>query len=123
MPNNVAHFSVHASDVNRARRFYEAVFGWEFEAWGPPDFYRIHTGNQENPGIQGALQQRREPVEGRGIIGYECTISVESLDEVAASIERHGGKITMPKSEIEGVGWLLQFEDTEGNIAFAMRYD
>ena len=123
MPHNVAHFSIHAGDVERARRFYQAVFGCEFEAWGPPDFYRIRTANEEDPGIHGALQKRNHPIEGRGMIGYECTIAVESLDEIAVSIEQHGGKITMPKSQIEGVGWLVQFEDTEGNIAFAMRYD
>ena len=37
MPNNVVHFAVHADDLPRARRFYEAVFGWRFEPWGPPD--------------------------------------------------------------------------------------
>jgi uncharacterized protein len=53
MPNNVASFAIHATDVQRARRFYEAVFGWQFEPWGPPDFYLIHTGDETNPGVQG----------------------------------------------------------------------
>ena len=30
--NDVQHFAVAADDVERARRFYEAVFGWRFEA-------------------------------------------------------------------------------------------
>ena len=34
VPNNVAHFAITATDVDRARAFYEAVFGWRFEAWG-----------------------------------------------------------------------------------------
>ena len=38
--HNIAHFDVAADDVERARRFYERVFGWRFEAWGPPDFSR-----------------------------------------------------------------------------------
>jgi predicted enzyme related to lactoylglutathione lyase len=36
MPNNLAAFSIHVDDVNRARTFYEAVFEWVFEPWGPP---------------------------------------------------------------------------------------
>ena len=36
MPNDVAHFAIHADDCQRAKRFYEEVFGWTFEPWGPP---------------------------------------------------------------------------------------
>ena len=31
MPNNIAHFSIHADDCERAKTFYERVFGWTFE--------------------------------------------------------------------------------------------
>ena len=123
MPNNVAHFAIHADDVERARAFYEGVFGWRFEAWGPPDFFLIHTGTEDDPGILGALQKRREPVEGKGVVSYECTVSVESVDEIAAAVEKHGGRVVMPKTTIPTVGTLIQFEDTEGNVAGAMRYD
>ena len=44
MPNNLSFFAINADDVPRARTFYEAVFGWGFEPWGPPDFYLIETG-------------------------------------------------------------------------------
>jgi len=42
--NNIRHFAIGADDLDRARAFYESVFGWRFEAWGPPGFYLIHTG-------------------------------------------------------------------------------
>ena len=54
MPNNISHFAIQADDVERARRFYSAVFGWTFEAWGPPGFYRILTGTAADPGDTGA---------------------------------------------------------------------
>ena len=53
MPNNLSSFAIHADDVQRARRFYEAVFGWRFEPWGPPDFYLIHTGDEARPASKG----------------------------------------------------------------------
>ena len=40
MANHIAHFEIFASDVERARRFYEQVFGWRFEVGGPPDLAR-----------------------------------------------------------------------------------
>ena len=60
--NNVCHFAIHADDVGRARTFYEQVFGWRFEEWGPPDFYLIKTSNEQSPGILGALQKRTQPL-------------------------------------------------------------
>ena len=123
MPHNVVHFSIHAGAVERAREFYGRVFGWRFQAWGPPDFYLIQTGDGERPGIQGALQKRQHPVEGRGVIGFECTIAVDDLPAIARSVEEHGGRVVVPEMEIPTVGRLIQFADTEGNLACAMRYE
>ena len=46
MPNNSRFFAINADDVPRARKFYETVFGWSFEPWGPPGFYLIETGKE-----------------------------------------------------------------------------
>ena len=59
MPNSVDFFAINADDVPRARRFYETVFGWTFEPWGPPGFYLIET-EQQAGAIRGALQERRD---------------------------------------------------------------
>ncbi len=123
MPNNVVHFAVHADDVPRAKRFYESVFGWHFEPWGPPGFFLIRTGTEDNPGIMGALHERLEPLEGTGTRGYECSISVDSIEETTHAIKRNGGTITLEKSVIPTVGWLIKFVDTEGNEVAAVHYD
>ncbi len=119
MPNPVAHFAIHADDCARAKQFYGRVFGWTFEPWGPPEFWRVHT---TPDGIHGALQKRRAPVTGAGMIGFECTIAVEDVAATVAKIVAEGGEITMPAFEIEGVGTLAMFRDTEGNVVGAMQY-
>ena len=108
--------------MDRARRFYQQVFGWRFEAWGPPDFYMIHTGSTEEPGIHGSMSKRAEPVVGRGRVGYECTVSVDDLGAIKSAIVANGGKILLDEYEIAGVGKMIRFEDSEGNIVCAMRY-
>lgn len=120
---NVAHFAINADDLERARRFYERVFGWRFEAWGPPGFLLAHTGTEKQPGIQGALQKRRELVPGQRTIGYECSISVADVDAVAAAVVANGGTIIIPRTLIPTVGHLIFFRDPEGNVAGAMQYD
>jgi uncharacterized protein len=122
MPNNIAHFDIEANDIDRARRFYQQVFGWRFEAWGPPDFYMIHTGSAEEPGIHGSMSKRAEPVVGRGRVGYECTVSVDDLGAIKSAVIANGGKILLDEYEIAGVGKMIRFEDSEGNILCAMRY-
>lgn len=123
MPNNVRHFSINADDVARARKFYEGVFGWKFQPWGPPDFFLVQTGTEEDPGIEGSLQGRRELVKGEKINTYECSISVDNVDAIAKAVQSNGGKIVMPKVEIPGVGRLIFFQDPEGNVAGAMQYE
>ena len=122
MANDLKHFAVHADDINRARSFYEKTFGWQFTAWGPPGFFLIKTGTDEEPGVQGALQQRREIVPGKRMFGFECTIGVSSIDETLAAVEANGGHVVMPKFHIPTVGTLIFFEDTEGNVVGAMQY-
>jgi predicted enzyme related to lactoylglutathione lyase len=123
MPNNLASFALHVDDVDRARAFYEAVFGWVFEPWGPPGFYLIHTGDEASPGIQGLMHARQTPRAGTGLNGIEATFSVDDVDAIAASAEAHGAKITVPKFVIPTVGALIRFLDPEGNDIGIMRYE
>jgi len=121
MTNHIAHFDVSADDVERARRFYERVFGWRFEAWGPPDFYMVFTGPPDEPGIHGSVSKRLDPVVGGGRTAYECTISVDDLGPIKDAVLANGGKVR-DEHEIVGVGRMIHFEDTEGNVAAAMKY-
>ena len=122
MANNLASFAIHADDVDRCRRFYEAVFDWHFEPWGPPDFYLVHTGNEQEPGVQGLMHKRQEPRGSGGPNCFECTIAVNDLDAVTEAVEKHGGRIIMKRAPIPTVGILTKFEDTEGNVLGAMAY-
>jgi predicted enzyme related to lactoylglutathione lyase len=123
MPCNVSFFAVHVDDTDRARKFYTQVFQWRFEPWGPPGFYLIRTGDEKSPGILGALHKRHEPQTGGGMKGFECTVSVDNIDETIRAIEASGGKIAMAKFTIPTVGTGCYFNDTEGNHVGAMQYE
>jgi predicted enzyme related to lactoylglutathione lyase len=117
MSNHVDFFAINADDVPRARKFYEAVFGWTFEPWGPPGFYLIETDRQQAGAIRGALQERRELVPDHKMVGYECTIIVENIDQTLRAIETNGGRLAAPKFHIPSVGTIAYFFDSEGNVA------
>ena len=120
MSATLRHFAINADDVGRARTFYESVFGWRFDPWGPPGFYQIKNAGQ---GLLGALQERRELVPGVRVAAYETSMGVADLRATMAAVEAGGGRIVMQPYRIEGVGELIYFEDTEGNLVGAMQYD
>ena len=118
---NVLHFAIQADDLDRAQVFYANVFGWRFEAWGPPDFFRIHTGTPADPGIEGALERRRTALSAGGSRGFTCTVSVPDIKATRQRIEAQGGKVLF-EGDIPTVGTVLSFYDSEGNVLSAMQY-
>jgi uncharacterized protein len=122
-PNDLAHFAINATDVDVARAFYTAVFDWQFEAAGPPDFFRISTRDGDQPGPIGVVQRRRELLPGVPTTGFECTVAVDDVDAVVAAVEANGGRILMTKTTIRSVGDLVFFADPDGNVCGAMRYE
>jgi predicted enzyme related to lactoylglutathione lyase len=123
MKNKLTHFAIHIDDMERAKKFYDGVFDWGFSSYGPGGFTQIKTDKSETAELIGALQSREySPVPGR-IIGLECTIGVENIDETIARVGSNGGEILMPKTAIPFVGYITKFLDTEGNLVCAMQYD
>ena len=119
MPTTLRHFAINADDVPRAKAFYEQVFGWTLTPWGRPGFYQTRS---TGGGHMGTLQGRRD-IGGQKMPGMEVSFGVEDIDATIVAVEAHGDKIFMPPFHIEGVGRLIFFQDTEGNIAGAMQYE
>jgi predicted enzyme related to lactoylglutathione lyase len=117
--SRITHFEIPADDPERAIKFYETVFGWEFEKWkGPIEYWLIKTGPEDQPGIDGGLAKRTDPD-----LGVENTIDVADLDQSLLEVEKNGGKVIRPKMAVPTVGWMAYINDTEGNIFGLMETD
>ena len=58
--SRVVHFEIHADDPQRAVNFYQHIFDWQINKWeGTEDYWLITTGPDTEPGIDGAIVQRR----------------------------------------------------------------
>lgn len=105
------HFEIPVDDPDRAAAFYSSVFGWTINAYpGAPSYYGLATTGDTTPGIDGALMQR-----GPGNETTRITMGVPTIEEGSEKITAAGGKITMGKTPIPGMGYFAIAEDTEGN--------
>jgi len=104
----IEHFNIPADNVQRAKKFYENLFNWKIEkVSGDMEYYEVTT---EKGALAGGMGQRQAD---QKITNY---VGVNDIDKYINSVRKYGGKITTPKMEVPGHGWLAIFEDTEGNI-------
>jgi len=118
MTATLRHFAINADDVDRARNFYESVFGWSFTPWGPPGFYQTRDAGK---GVLGALQQRRD-WGSKKLHSFETTFGVDDIRAALATVAANGGRVLMQPYLIDGVGEIGYFEDPEGNICGIAQY-
>jgi hypothetical protein len=119
--SNIAYFEIPAENVDRAKHFYHQLLGWKIEPTKTPmdpalmasmQYQDIKTGEpKEGTMSMGGMYKRQMPE--AGIINY---VMVGDFDKVLAKVEKLGGKIVMPKTEIKSVGLVVIIRDTEGNV-------
>ena len=116
--NKVTWFEIPFDDPRRFQKFYNDVFGWEFDKIPEQDYYRVNliTENinskmSETNGIKGGFYKRESNIRHPMI-----SIQVKSIDEYFKKIEKHGGKPIHPKKPIPEGGFYARFIDTEENI-------
>ena len=112
MSNSIVHFEIPADDLKRAKKFYEKAFGWKITDPWKMDYFIVETKQKGEDGINGGLMLRKNP--GQPFMNY---LAVDSIDASCKKVEKAGGMVVMPKTEIgQGMGWIAAFKDTEGNI-------
>lgn len=108
--SSIVWFEIPADNVERAKKFYSALFGWKIEKFpGATDYWHIDTGGGDRT-RDGGLMARKHP--DQPITNY---VAVSSVDESAAKVEKLGGKICMPKTAVPQMGYFVVCQDTEAN--------
>ncbi|MES2151708.1 MAG: VOC family protein [Pseudomonadota bacterium] len=121
------HFEIQASNPQALIDFYTGLFGWSFNKWEGGDYWLIHTGPDDKPGINGGLLPRRGPAPENmaAVNAFVITVDVENLDEMLRKGEASGagGVVCVPKMAVAGIGWLAYMKDPDGNIFGMMQAD
>ena len=117
MKNAISWFEIPASDLDRATRFYEAIFGVKLI---PVDMESIRMRMfplEDMMGVGGAVVDSggfHKPSSTDGPLIY--LNGNPDLQNVLSKVEAAGGKIMVPKTEISPeYGYMAVIVDTEGN--------
>lgn len=120
--NKVVHFEIPADNLERAKKFYAEVFGWEISEWPMPQG-GVYTGVRS----VGVDEKTQLPLESGAINGALVdrsaenpaplvTMDVESINAHFSKIEAAGGSRLVERTEIPGMGAYAYAKDSEGNV-------
>jgi len=108
--HSINYVEFEAAEVARGKHFYNRVFGWSFQDYGPDysSFDRVSAG------IDGGFRKADDTVSpGSGaplVVLYSRDLAATEAAVVAA-----GGAIVVPTFEFPG-GRRFHFRDPEGNV-------
>ena len=116
--DKVVHFEIPAANMNRARRFYENVFGWDTEKVPKMEYVMARSVKvdkrrmpTEKGAINGGIMKR-----GKGVKTPVITIDVKSVNGAINRVLAHKGKVVLPKFEVMDMGYCAYVKDSEGNV-------
>jgi uncharacterized protein len=112
--NPVVHFEIPVTDMDRAIRFYEAVFAINLTRQAVDGYAMAFFPRADGkPGASGALAKGDVYVPSKeGAILY---FDVPRIDPMLERAAEQGGKVLYPKKDIGEAGFVAEIEDSEGN--------
>jgi uncharacterized protein len=99
-------------DLDVARKFYSALFGWEFTPEGPPE-----TGSYTTAMIRGkrvAGMARHSPQMSPMPPSWSVYFASEDADATAEAVKKGGGKVVMGPMDVMEHGRMLFLADPTG---------
>jgi predicted enzyme related to lactoylglutathione lyase len=114
--NAISWFEIPATDLVRAQKFYETIFGISMIPLEMPNMKMRIFPLQDMMGVGGALCDTggfHKPSSTDGPLIY--LNANPDVQIVLDKIEAAGGKIVVPKTEVSQYGFMAVFIDSEGN--------
>ncbi len=118
MKNPVSFFEIYVDNIERAKKFYESIFGVSLEKMVDPtdstvDMWSFPSDFSQH-GASGAIVRKENCSAGKNstIVYFSC----EDCAVEESKIESAGGKIEQSKFSIGEYGFCVLVVDTEGNI-------
>src|SRR5258708_39997885 len=116
--DSVVHFEIPADDLERVKKFYGELFGWQFDDVPEVNYVVARTAEVDErrmpkqPGsINGGIMERNGTV-----TAPTFAINVSDIDTAIEKVKNAGGTIVRGKMTVGDMGFMGYFKDTEGNV-------
>jgi predicted enzyme related to lactoylglutathione lyase len=106
---NVVHVEIPATNVEAAGKFYQDLFGWKIQ----PVPEMNYTMWESVDGSGGGFPEVSADSPAGQVLVY---IDSDDIEADLKKVEKLGGKVLYPKTEIPGMGWFGTFKDPTGNV-------
>jgi hypothetical protein len=107
------------TDIDAAKKFYTKLFGWKTENMSMPGmtYTVVKAAGEGIGGIMGI------PEKAKGMPPMWMTyVTVDDVDKIAKNVEKLGGKLHMPPTDIPTVGRFCVIQDPQGAFINAITY-
>jgi predicted enzyme related to lactoylglutathione lyase len=111
-PGTLTWFDVTVKDLEQARQFYGALFGWEFGPEAEPE-----TGSYTNALLRGrtvAGLAKHDPRMMPGPPAWSVYFATDDADATAEAVKKGGGTIVMEPMDVMEHGRMAVFADPTG---------
>ncbi len=109
----IVHIEFPASDPKTTSKFYADAFGWKIESDPTFDYHMFSAEGGPGGGFPGTAGDGGPVTYKPGeVMVY---IGTDDIEASLAAVEKHGGKVVLPKTEIPHTGWFAFFTDPAGN--------
>jgi len=102
--NRIDYVEIPVTDMKRARAFFEAMFGWEFQEWGD-EYFSFNDGR-----LDGGMRLSVEPAPPTGVL---MVFFSENLERDVERVRELGGTISQDIFSFPG-GRRFHFIDPVG---------
>src|SRR4051794_40327201 len=101
---------LYSSDIEKAKRFYGDVFGWEATDAGP-DMGNYVTFTRDGVSVAGMMHNDGSTPNKDHWTTYLATADI---DATAKATVDNGGTVPMPPMQIADIGWMTVLNDAGG---------
>ena len=112
MGSHVVHFEVTGKDGKALQKFYSEAFGWTLDTNNPGGYGMVRQENSLTGGIGDAQQGS-----SGGVTFY---VHTEDAKATLAKIEKLGGRVLMPLTQVAPKTTIALFADPEGHVVGLM---
>lgn len=107
---SIVHTELVSDDPAATKKFLTDVFDWKFEKTSTPagDYFMLEAPGGGRGGLRGA-GDAESPIATNYVL-------VEDLDAAQSKVEKAGGKIVLPRTDVPGMGSFFWFQVPGGVV-------